>query len=106
MRDDPTLNRSADMSETSSLAMVRQLRNQIIAKLEQNEDFRVLRGLEFVLSKETRLPKGSQFNQVETGQPGARTVQDALASTIAANGLAAEEPSSDKKQFGLDPEMP
>jgi hypothetical protein len=87
--------------------MVRELRNQLVAKLEQNEDFRVLRGLEFVLSKETRLPKGSQFTPVQTGQPGARTVQDALASTIAANGLAAEERSSpENKQFGLDGDMP
>ncbi len=71
------------MSETSALACLRALRNQILAKLEQNEDFRVLRGVEFVLAKETRLPQGYEFPQGQTAQPGARAVQDGLAASIA-----------------------
>ena len=95
------------MNETSALASVRALRDQILAKLEQNEDFRVLRGLEFVLAKESRLPQANGFTPAQTVQPGARTVQDGLAAAIASNGLAAEEQSSsENKQFGLDGEMP
>ncbi len=71
------------MSETSALASLRALRNQILAKLEQSEDFRVLRGVEFVLAQETRLPQGHQFPHGQTAQPGARAVQDGLAASIA-----------------------
>ena len=71
------------MSETSALASLRALRNQILAQLEHNEDFRVLRGVEFVLAKETRLPQGHEFPQGQTAQPGARAVQDGLAAAVA-----------------------
>jgi hypothetical protein len=85
------------MSETSALAALRALRNQILAKLEQSEDFRVLRGIEFVLAKETRLPQGHQFPQGQTAQPGARAVQDGLAASIGTpppySVMAADEPS-------------
>jgi hypothetical protein len=87
-----------DMTETSVLDSVRALRNQILAKLEENEDFRVLRGLEIVLMRETRPPQGRQFPQGHQAvQPGARAVQDGLAASIStppypySSGLSADE---------------
>ena len=71
------------MNETSALASVRALRDQILARLEQNEDFRVLRGLEIVLVRESRLPQGQQFPQGQAVGPGARAVQEGLAASMA-----------------------
>ena len=102
------------MNEPSALASVRALRNQILANLERNEDFRVLRGLEFVLAKETRLRSGTGF--ADTDQAQARSVQDGLAAPVATpvdsdpNGPAApawqEQSLSESKPFNLDDDMP
>ena len=51
----------------SAMAAVRALRNQLLAQLEQNEDFRLLRGLEFVLAQEA--------NWAERHAPNGKTVQ-------------------------------
>jgi hypothetical protein len=74
---------SRDMNETSALASVRALRDQILARLEQNEDFRVLRGLEIVLARESRPPQGQQVPQGQAVGPGARAVQEGLAALMA-----------------------
>ncbi len=98
------------MSETSALASLRALRNQILAKLEQSEDFRVLRGVEFVLAQETRLPQGHQFPHSQTGQPGARAVQDGLEASIATpppySVMAADEQSLSFPDLQVDQNKP
>jgi len=62
----------------SAMAALRALRDQVQARLEQNEDFRVLKGLEFVITKETRLPPAQGVQAYP--QRGARAAQDSLAS--------------------------
>ena len=98
------------MNEPTALASLRALRNQILAKLEQNEDFRVLRGVEFVLAKETRLPQGGhEFPQGQTVQPGARAVQEGLQTAMAPQPysvMAAEEHSLSFLQGPAAPNTP
>jgi len=98
--DDVPVTRGSVMNDTSGLASLRALRNQIVAKLEQSEDFRVLRGIDFVLAQEARLPQGHALPQGQAVQPGARVVQDGLTASMATppsaypnSGVSAEEPS-------------
>ena len=50
----------------SSVAVIRAIRDNLLSRLEHNEDFRVWRGLEFLLAKEAQRAKGRSKAEAHT----------------------------------------
>jgi hypothetical protein len=65
----------------SALSAVRALRDQLVARLEANEDFRVLKALDSALAQATRLPPTFSSVQVPL-TAGARPLQDEVAARL------------------------
>src|SRR5215217_6764785 len=53
----------------SALSAVRAIRETVIARLEHNEDFRVLRGLEFLLATEGQRAMAQSKNEAQPISP-------------------------------------
>jgi hypothetical protein len=70
------------MHETpfSALSALRSLRDQLIVRLEANEEYRVLRALDSALAQVTRLPPALNPSQIPL--TSARSLQDDLASRV------------------------
>jgi hypothetical protein len=66
----------------SAMEAVRELRDQVLARLEENEDWRTLRGLEFVMSKEREHLNARKHSERPQAQQGVRGLQSEIAAKI------------------------